>query len=54
LAGVLAAGVDVEPDEPDESDEPDELEELELESLDDADVGEPFDSFPASLPDFLA
>ena len=35
----------------------DELVELALESLDDEsdeDVGEPFDSFPASVPDFLA
>ena len=49
MAGVLAAGVDVELDEL-------ELEslDLELESLDDVDVGEPFDSFSASLPDFLA
>jgi len=52
---LAAAGVE------DELDEPDELEELEpeeaepeLESLEDEDVGEPFDSFPASVPDFLA
>jgi hypothetical protein len=46
LAGVLlAAGVDVELEV---------LVELALESPDDEDVGEPFDSFPASVPDFLA
>ena len=31
-----------------------ELLEPELESLDDEDVGEPFDSLPASVPDFRA
>jgi hypothetical protein len=44
LVGALAAGVD----------ELDVLDVLELESLDDPEVGEPFDSFPASVPDFLA
>ena len=40
---LLDAGVD------------DELDALELASLDDEDdVGEPFDSLPASVPDFLA
>ena len=53
MAGVLAAGVDVELDELDELDESDELA-LEVESLDDEDVGEPFESLPASVPDFLA
>jgi hypothetical protein len=49
---LLEDGVD--DDESDEPDEPDELDEPEPDSLDDEDVGEPFASLPASVPDFLA